>query len=54
MKNFILVAVLVVLVGLAIRYIYKAKKSGKGCIGCPYSGQCGGGSCGGCASNPEE
>lgn len=29
-------------------YVYKAKKSGKKCIGCPDSGSCSGGCCGGC------
>lgn len=28
-------------------YVYKAKKSGKKCIGCPDSGSCSGG-CSGC------
>ena len=28
------------IVGLAGGYIYKAKKSGKKCIGCPDSGAC--------------
>ena len=34
----IVVAVIVVLAGL---YIYKAKKSGKKCVGCPYADSCG-------------
>ncbi len=42
MANIIVVAVLVVIVGLAARYIYKAKKSGQKCIGCPYSKSCNG------------
>lgn len=57
MENIIIIAILVVIVGLAAFYIYKAKKSGKKCIGCPDSGTCGsnknGGSCGcgcGCCS----
>lgn len=37
--NIIIIAVLVVLVGLAIFYIVKEKKKGKKCIGCPYSGK---------------
>ena len=35
MKDLIIVAILLVIVGLAIWYIVKAKKSGKKCIGCP-------------------
>ena len=62
MTDIIVIAILTVLVGLAVGYIYKSKKSGKTCIGCPHAGQCGsashsGGcsgscsSCGGCGSN---
>ncbi len=47
MENIIVIAVLVFIVGLASGYIYKAKKSGKKCIGCPAGGACSG-SCGGC------
>ena len=32
---------LVAVLGGAIFYIIKTKKSGKKCIGCPYSGTCG-------------
>ena len=35
MKDIILVAVLLAILGLAVWYIIKAKKSGKKCIGCP-------------------
>lgn len=41
MGNFIAVAVLTIIVGLASFYIYKAKKSGQKCVGCPYSKTCG-------------
>ena len=37
MKDFIIALILIVIVGFAIRYIYKEKKSGKRCIGCPDS-----------------
>lgn len=49
MENIIIIAIVLVIVGLAFLYIYKAKKSGKKCIGCPDSGTCGSkcqGSCG--------
>jgi len=47
----IIVAVVIVLcVGGASLYIYKAKKSGKKCIGCPDSSSCGQkGRCQGCS-----
>ena len=38
-------------VAAAAFYVYKAKKNGKKCIGCPDSGSCSGGCsgcCGGC------
>lgn len=49
MDNFIIIAVLVIIVGLAAWYVVKAKKSGRKCIGCPEgscSGQCAHCSCG--------
>ncbi len=55
MTNIILVAVLVIIIGGASGYIYKAKKSGVKCIGCPAGKTCGGhqgacsGSCASCA-----
>lgn len=41
-EDIIIIAVLVVVLGLAAWYVYKAKKSGKKCIGCPDGGSCGG------------
>lgn len=35
MENFIIIALLVLIIGGIMLYIYKAKKSGKKCIGCP-------------------
>ena len=49
MENAIVIAVLVIVVGAASWYIYKAKKSGKKCIGCPDSGTCCSGCCSGCS-----
>ncbi|MBR6523040.1 MAG: FeoB-associated Cys-rich membrane protein [Clostridia bacterium] len=43
MKNIIVIAIIIVILGLAIGYIIKAKKSGARCIGCPSGGKC---SCG--------
>ena len=42
MADVIVVAVVVLAIAAAVYYIYRAKKNGKKCIGCPYSGQCGG------------
>ena len=41
MENVILAAVLVAVVAAAVRYLYKAKKRGVSCIGCPYAKDCG-------------
>lgn len=41
MENIIIIAILVVLVGSAVGYIVKFKRSGKKCIGCPYADSCG-------------
>ena len=38
MENLIIAAIVLVIVGLAARYVYKAKKSGRACIGCPDGG----------------
>ncbi len=39
--DFIIIGVIIVIIGGAIAYIIKKKKSGAKCIGCPYSGECG-------------
>ena len=40
MIDLIIVLVVVAILGMAIAYIRKAKKSGVKCIGCPAAGQC--------------
>ena len=50
MTDLIVIAVLAVIIGFAARYVYKAKKSGAKCIGCPSGGKC---TCG-CASCEEK
>ena len=45
--DYIIIAVIGLILGLAGAYVYKAKKSGKKCIGCPDSGSCSG-NCSGC------
>lgn len=47
--DYIIVAVIVAVLGLAAFAVYKSKKSGKKCIGCPDSCACSRGNCnGGC------
>ncbi|MBP3313632.1 MAG: FeoB-associated Cys-rich membrane protein [Oscillospiraceae bacterium] len=50
MTDVIIIAILVLILGGAGLYVYKAKKSGKKCIGCPDSGTCSG-TCGSCTCN---
>ncbi|MBE7038998.1 MAG: FeoB-associated Cys-rich membrane protein [Ruminococcaceae bacterium] len=40
MANIILIIILIVIAGGAMFYIYKAKKSGQHCIGCPHGKKC--------------
>lgn len=48
MENIILLALLGLIVGGAAGYIYKAKKKGVKCIGCPNGADCSG-NCSGCS-----
>ena len=48
--DYVIIAVILAILGGAAWYIYKAKKSGKKCIGCPDSAACSG-KCSGCAGN---
>ncbi len=38
MKDILLALILIAIVGSASYYIWKSKKRGQKCIGCPYSG----------------
>lgn len=40
MKNAIAVFAIIIVVGLALFYIIRAKKKGAKCIGCPYADSC--------------
>lgn len=40
MANLIVGGILLILVGMAVRYIWKEKKKGSRCIGCSSSGCC--------------
>ena len=55
MIDFIIIAVVAVIIGLAGGYVYKSAKAGKTCIGCPHNGNCASrscpGSCNGCGGN---
>lgn len=41
MENFIIIAVIVIIVGTIVFYLVRAKKNGVKCVGCPYAKQCG-------------
>ena len=38
--DFVVILVIALIVGAASLYIYRAKKKGRGCIGCPDSATC--------------
>ncbi len=40
LANIIIIAVLAAIVGGIVFYLYRAKKRGESCIGCPYSKTC--------------
>ncbi len=46
MADIIVGLVIVIVLGLVIRYIVRAKKRGEKCIGCPHSKSCSKHSCG--------
>lgn len=50
MIDYIVLAILAVIIIAAGRYVYRAKKSGKKCIGCPEGGSCSQG-CSHCGSH---
>ncbi len=47
MKDVIIIVLLLIIVIAIIWYLYRAKKRGETCIGCPYAKQCSG-KCSGC------
>lgn len=51
MIDFIIIAVLAVMITAIIRYLYRAKKNGAVCIGCPSGCHCGQGQSGGCGGH---
>lgn len=42
MENLIVIGILLILIGAATFYIWKEKKKGTRCIGCPSAGCCSG------------
>ncbi len=40
LENIMIVAAIALIVGLAALYVYKEKKKGNKCIGCPHSSSC--------------
>ena len=41
MTDYIIIAIVLAVLGFAGWYIYRAKKSGQKCVGCPHSKECG-------------
>lgn len=53
MENLIVMLVVAIIVGCAAGYIYKSKKQGVKCIGCPSGGKCSG-NCSCCSGSDKE
>ena len=57
MENLIVIGLVAFIVGTAGGYVYKSRKKGVKCIGCPDASRCAGkcdGCYGGCGCKPEE
>ena len=50
MEDYIIIAVVLLAAGLAAWYVYRAKKRGQTCIGCPHAKK---GGCSGCCKPNE-
>lgn len=50
MENIAIILIVLVIISLICLYLYRAKKRGETCIGCPYAKQCAKAKCGGCNS----
>jgi len=48
--DILILAVVALIIGLVLFYIYRSKKKGVKCIGCPDGAKCSG-SCAGCSGN---
>ena len=46
MTDIVIILVVAAILALAGLYVYKTKKSGQKCIGCPHSKTCSGNCCG--------
>ena len=47
MENIVIISILALVLGLAAGYVWRSRKRGVKCIGCPDAGRCSG-NCGGC------
>lgn len=54
MENVIIIIILVAIAGSIIWYLYRAKKRGDKCVGCPYGKQCSNKNNCSCKSNPDK
>lgn len=48
--DYIIISIVVLILGFSVWFIWKSKKSGKKCIGCPDGGSCSG-HCAGCSGS---
>ena len=50
MENFIIGALLLLVIGGAVLYLVRAKKAGVKCVGCPHGAECAAKKNGGCGT----
>ena len=53
LSNIVIAAIVLAILAGVVVYLWRAKKRGETCIGCPYAKQCGSGGCGGHHSQTE-
>ncbi len=39
-ENIFIILILMILLGISGSYLYKSKKNGNKCVGCPYAKEC--------------
>ena len=54
MIDLILIAILFLIVGGILFYLWRARRRGEKCIGCPYAKMCQSGKCGGACAGATE
>ena len=54
LTNVIVILIVAAVIGAICFYLYRQKKKGVKCIGCPYASQCSGNCNGGCGAGSQD